>query len=287
MPSDAEFVTTRVGQIKLTRIPAGTFRMGSPDGEGEIDEHPRHEVRITHPIYLGVTEVTRGQFRLFVDETSYKTEAEKDGKGGYGWNDEAQNFEQNPRFTWQNPGFEQTDEHPVVNVSWNDAQEFIDWLNQKEGKTYRLPTEAEWEYACRAGSTKAYSSGDDAETLAAFGNIADGTAKERYPGWTTTTARDGYVYTAPVGRFRPNAFGLYDMHGNVWEWCQDGYDADYYKRSPVDDPPGPSEASHRVLRGACWFTYPRSCRSAGRSRNAPEGRNSSAGFRLALGQSGR
>ncbi|MGO9467917.1 MAG: SUMF1/EgtB/PvdO family nonheme iron enzyme, partial [Isosphaeraceae bacterium] len=238
-PSDPESITTRVGQIKLKRIPAGKFLMGSPDGDGDTDEHPQHEVRITRPFYLGVTEVTRGQFRLFVDETGYKTEAEKDGKGGYGWNEEAKKFEQSPRFTWQNPGFEQTDEHPVVNVTWNDAQEFVKWLSQKEGRIYRLPTEAEWEYACRAGTKTAYVSGDDAESLAAFGNIADGTAKEKYPEWTTIAARDGYVYTAPVGRFRANAFGLYDMHGNVWEWCQDWYDAEYYKQSPGDDPRGP------------------------------------------------
>ncbi len=230
--------------MKLVLIPAGTFRMGSPDREGNTDEHPQHEVRITRPFYLGVTEVTRGQFRLFVDETGDKTDAEKEGKGGGGWNEEARQFEENPRFTRQNPGFEQTDQHPVVNVSWNDAQEFITWLSQKEAKTFRLPTEAEWEYACRAGTKTAYFCGDDAENLAAFGNIADATAKEKYPEWTwSIAARDGYVYTAPVGRFRANPFGLYDLHGNVWEWCQDGYDAGYYKRSPVDDPPGPSDAS--------------------------------------------
>jgi len=285
--SDPECLTTRVGQIKLKRLAAGTFRMGSPDGDWDADEHPQHEVRITRPFYLGVTEVTRGQFRLFVDETGYKTEAEKDGKGGYGWKEEAKKFEQNPRFTWQNPGFEQTDEHPVVDVSWNDAQEFLAWLSQKEGKTYRLPTEAEWEYACRAGTKTAYFSGDDAETLAGFGNIADWTAKEKYPEWITTAARDGYIYTAPVGRFRANAFGLYDMHGNVWEWCQDGADAEYYKRSPVDDPPGPSEASHRVIRGGGWCDAPRDCRSADRRMCEPAYRFVCLGFRLALSQSGR
>src|SRR5262249_5278878 len=162
------------------------------------DEHPQHEVRITRPFYLGVTEVTRGQFRLFVDEEGYRTEAEKDGKGGYGWNEEKKTFEQNPRYTWQSPGFEQTDEHPVVNVSWNDAQAFVGWLSRKEGETYRLPTEAEWEYACRAGTTTRYSCGDDPEGLVAVGNIADETAKVKYPDWTTIAARDGFVYTAPV-----------------------------------------------------------------------------------------
>src|SRR5208337_3270523 len=147
---------------------------------------------------------------LFVDETGYKTEAEKDGKGGYGWNEETKRFEQNPRFTWQNPGFEQTDEHPVVNVSWNDAQAFIAWLGQKEGKTYRLPTEAEWEYACRAGTKTAYFCGDDPEGLALVGNVADGTAKKKFPTWTwAIEAKDGYVFTAPVGQFQKNAFELF------------------------------------------------------------------------------
>ena len=152
-------------------------------------EKPQHEVRITRPFYLGVTEVTRGQFRRFVDDAGYQTEAEKDGKGGYGWNEETKKFEQNPRYTWQNAGFEQTDEHPVVNVSWNDARAFIAWLSRKEGKTYRLPTEAEWEYACRAGTTTRYFCGDDPEGLAAVGNVADGTAKEKYPDWTGRSRR--------------------------------------------------------------------------------------------------
>ena len=147
---------------------------------------------------------------MFVDETGYQTEAEKDGKGGWGWNEETRDLEQNPRYTWRSPGFEQTDEHPVVNVSWNDALAFIAWLTRKEGRSYRLPTEAEWEYACRAGTTTRYSCGDDPESLAAVGNIADGTLKARYPELGTIRARDGYIYTAPVGRFQPNAFGLYD-----------------------------------------------------------------------------
>ena len=114
--------------------------MGSPedDKDAQDNEKPQHRVRITRPFYLGVHEVTRGQFRRFVDEAGYQTEAEKDGKGGYGWNEDAKKFEQNPSYTWRKPGFEQTDEHPVVNVSWNDAVAFAEWLSRKEGKTYRL-----------------------------------------------------------------------------------------------------------------------------------------------------
>ncbi len=226
-------ITTRTAGIKLKLIPAGQFLMGSAPGDKEAydDEKPWHWARITQPFYLGITEVTRGQFRRFVDDAGYKTEAEKDGKGGWGWNEEKGKFGQDPKFTWLNPGFEQTDEHAVVNVSWNDAAAFCEWLSRADGQTYRLPTEAEWEYACGAGTTTKYFSGDDPETLATVGNVADGTAKEKYPTWTTIGARDGYLYTAPVGRFRTNSFGLYDMHGNVWEWCQDWYDKDYYQHA--------------------------------------------------------
>jgi formylglycine-generating enzyme required for sulfatase activity len=195
-------------------------------------------VRITRPFYLGVHEVTRGQFRRFVDDSGYQTEAEKDGKGGYGWNEDAKKFGQNPRYTWREAGFEQTDLHPVVNVSWNDAVAFAKWLGRKEGKTYRLPTEAEWEYACRAGTMTRYFPGDDAEALAEVGNVADATTREKHPDWTwTIAARDGFVYTAPVGRYHPNAWGLHDMHGNVWEWCWDWYEKDFYKGSRVTTQP--------------------------------------------------
>jgi len=281
-----DVITTRSAGIRLKLIPAGTFQMGSTDEDKDAGnaEKPQHEVRIS-AFYLGVTEVTRGQFRRFVDETGYRTEAEKDGKGGYGWNEEKKTFEQDPKYTWLNAGFEQSDEHPVVNVSWNDAAAFCEWLSRAEGQAYRLPTEAEWEYACRARTTTKYFSGDDPESLAGIGNVADGTAKEKYPGWPTIAARDGYVYTAPAGRFQANAFGLCDMHGNVREWCQDWYDADYYKRSPVDDPPGPSGgAAYRVIRGGCWRSAG-FCRSAYRAAGPPDLRSNYVGFRVALGRS--
>jgi len=283
--------------MKLTLIPAGEFMMGSDGTDRDAFEDEfldraagkkeKHRVRITRPVHLGVTEVTRGQFRRFVNEASYRTEAEKHGKGGWGWNEETKKFEQNPRYTWQNAGFEQTDDHPVVNVSWNDAVAFAQWLSRKEGKSYRLPSEAEWEYACRAGTTARYTCGDDPEDLATVGNVADGTAKEKHPDWRAIAARDGYIYTAPAGRFGRNAFGLFDMHGNVWEWCSDGYSADYYKQSPVDDPPGALEASYRVTRGGCWRDEPRRARSAVRDGYPPGLQGSYLGFRLVRVQSSR
>jgi len=157
----------------------------------------------------------------------------------YGWDPEKKAFDFNEKYSWRNAGFEQTDERPVVNVSWNDAVAFCKWLSKKEGKTYQLPTEAQWEYACRAGTTTRYYSGDDPETLAKVANVADAAAKAKFPDRKyTIKANDGYVFTSPVGKFKPNAFGLYDMHGNAWQWCADWYDADYYGQSPVDDPKG-------------------------------------------------
>jgi sulfatase modifying factor 1 len=280
-------VMTRTAGIRLKLIPTGTFRMGLPDEDADNEHKPQHDVRIS-AFYLGVTEVTRGQFRQFVHDTKYKTEAEKDGKGAWGWDEEKQTLKQDPKWTWLNPGFEQTDEHPVVNVDWNDAVAFCEWLTRVEGRKYRLPTEAEWEYACRARTTTKYFSGDNEESLASVANVADGTAKTKYPNWTwAIAARDGFIYTAPVARFQPNAFGLYDMHGNVWEWCRDGFDGEYYKRSPKEDPPGPSQSALRVFRGGGWFCHPHSGYSGGRGRGRPGHGASDLGFRVARDQSPR
>jgi formylglycine-generating enzyme required for sulfatase activity len=276
-------VTNSIG-MKLALVTPGEFLMGSPDTDRDAqpDEKPQHRLQITRPFYLGVTEVSRGQFRLFVDQTGYKTEAEKDVKGGWGWNEETKKFEQDPRYTWQNAGFEQADDHPVANVSWNDAVAFAEWLSRKEGQSFRLPTEAEWEYACRAGTTTRYSCGDDPAGLAEVGNVADGTAKKKYPDWARTiAAEDGFVYTAPVGRYRPNRWGLYDVHGNVWEWCSDWYDAEYYQQSPAQDPSGAAQAAYRVIRGGSWDRNPHMARSAFRGRLTPADRNDHIGFRLA------
>ncbi len=191
-------------------------------------------------------------------------------------------------YSWRNTGFEQTDEHPVVNVSWNDAVAFCKWLSRKEGKTYRLPTEAEWEYACRAGTTTRYYSGDDPETLAKVANVADAAAKAQFPDWNHgIKASDGYVFTSPGGQFKPNAFGLYDMHGNVSQWCSDWYSEDYYTKSPTDDPTGPDSGIERVLRGGCWDSvFPSAARDHGSpgGPHFPSTRNCCTGFRVAQTQ---
>lgn len=267
--------------MKLVRIPAGKFLMGSPqteeDRQGVEDQH---EVEITRPFYMGIYEVTIGQYRQFVKATGYRTHAEKSGRGCFGYNKAANKVECSPSYSWDNPGWEHTDEHPVANLSWHDAREFCEWLSRKEGRTYRLPTEAEWEYACRAGSKTRYSSGDDAETLATIGNVTDASAKKQFPQWRTLRADDGYVFTAPVGRFKPNAFGLYDMHGNALEWCND-----WYWRYDVDrkmDPKGPPIGQVRVQRGGSWADFPDQCRSAFRTGFDPNAWCISSGFRVVV-----
>ena len=297
-------ITNSIG-MKLTLVPSGEFLMGSGESAEETHtlltktegknslpadffkmEHPQHRVRITKPFYLGTYHVTRGQFQQFVADTGYKTDAEKgEQPGAYGWDPDKKEFGFNEKYSWRKWGFEQTDEHPVVNVSWNDAVAFCKWLSGKEGKTYRLPTEAEWEYACRAGTTTRYYSGDDPEALAKVGNVADATAKARFPDWKNTIkASDGYAFTAPVGSFKPNAFGLYDMHGNAFQWCADWYGAEYYTASPADDPSGPDSGMVRILRGGSWIDGPVYCRSAFRNSLAHDYQWYFTGFRVARTQ---
>ena len=161
--------------------------------------------------------------------------------------------------------------------------EFCNWLSRKEGKTYRLPMEAEWEYACRAGTTTRYFHGNKLEGLENVANLADAAFETQFPELQgAIKANDGYAYTAPVGSFLPNAFGLYDMHGNVWEWCADWYGAEYYAKSPRNNPAGPATGEERVYRGGGWFNCTRGFRSASRSGGLPENRHLTLGFRVCV-----
>ena len=270
--------------MRLAFIPAGKFAMGSPKSEPkrEVQER-RHEVELSKEFYLGVHEVTVGQFRRFVSDTEYQTDAESDGKGSWGITSTG-SFEQDAKYNWTSPGFKQTDNHPVVDVSWNDAKAFCQWLSKKEKRTYRLPTEAEWEYACRAGTLSAYAFGDDAQHLATWGNAADATARAAFNAWSLgIKGEDGYAYTAPVGQFKPNRFGLFDMHGNVWEWCEDWFDENAYGATKRIDPTGPDSGSRRVHRGGGWSSAPERCRSASRIGRDPSSyRGCYLGFRVVL-----
>ncbi|MFZ4083451.1 MAG: bifunctional serine/threonine-protein kinase/formylglycine-generating enzyme family protein [Pirellula sp.] len=286
-----ERITNSLG-MEFRLIQPGTFMMGTkltpqevhqryPGGDEKYYEgETAHRVELTRPFYLGVHEVTVGQFRKFVKAEKYKTEAVADGKGGWGFDGDL-GYTQDPKFTWENPGFVQDQTHPVVNVSWNDAIAYAKWLSGVEGREYRLPTEAEWEYTCRGGSSSEFSFGDDAADLVRYGNVADETLKDKIPGlksWLRLS--DGAAYTNRVGSYKPNDFGLYDMHGNVWEWCSDWYRD--YPSGAVRDPMGPSTGSYRVCRGGSWSLEAAHCRSASRNGNGPSPRYNDLGFRLAL-----
>jgi formylglycine-generating enzyme required for sulfatase activity len=275
-------VTNGLG-MKLRLVPPGEFLMGSTkeqiefyvrqagEKKSEMSDRladrlkrvfPQHPVRLTRVFYLGVHEVTRRQFRRFVEATGFKTDAEKDGKGGKGL--KGDKWLEDPRFVWNgNLRFSQTDDHPVVHVSWNDAVAFCKWLTQQEGVAYRLPTEAQWEYACRAGNHGEWCVGDDESLLA------------EYAWYDANSGRR----THPVGQKRANAFGLCDMHGNVWEWCNDWY-ADY-RKGALSDPHGPQSGSVRVSRGGCWYYFAGYSRSVIRFRDPPSNRFSNLGFRVA------
>jgi formylglycine-generating enzyme required for sulfatase activity len=262
--------------MTLVQIPAGSFKMGSAESEvgRGAGEGPVHEVRISRPFWLGTHEVTNGQFRAFVQATGYQTDAEIAKPAGclrFVVGTGQQVFD--PKCNWQNPGWTAGDDLPVVCVSWRDANEFCKWLSTKEARTYRLPTEAEWEYACRAGST----------TVFAFGNTLS-SAEANFNGEQPYGHPSRGLFLGSVnkvGPYKPNAWGLYDMHGNVWEWCSDLFDPIYYLNSPSTDPRGPERGQSHVARGGSWTDSGAFCRSAMRGNGQPDYRTNFAGFRVA------
>lgn len=278
--ADPEVITNTLG-MKLVKIPAGEFIMGSPDTEeGHTDAEPQHKVRITKPFLLGQHEVTVGQFRKFVTATGHKTALEKEGKPGFGYDPDLGAIEILPKFNWKNTGFG-TDEHPVVNISWDDALAFCKWLSANEKETYELPTEAQWEYACRAGTKTRYFTGETEESLQGYANISDASFLAKYANATWSAEwNDGHPFSAPVGSLKPNPWGLYDMHGNAWEWCADWYAQDYAKESPVDDPPGPKTGEVHIVRGGAFTNRLRFVRAADRDAKRPGYRYNFTGFRV-------
>lgn len=253
----AQGVISNTIGMKLVHISAGEFVMGSPKDERrrELDE-VQHTVRLTRDFYLGRTEVTHGQFETFVRETQYKTEAERAG-----------DFR-----TWKNPGVIQTAEHPVVCVTIADVRAFCEWLSRVERKRYRLPTEAEWEYACRAGTTTPFHFGESVTTEQA--NFNGTTTYAREP---KGASRGG---TVSAGVFPPNPWGLHDMIGNVWEWCSDRYSR--YPQGAVTDPKGGASGDVYLTRGGSWANAPEYCRSAYRFGARQDQRFSALGFRVVL-----
>ena len=291
----------------FVQVPAGRFWMGGlppvemlaqtyPQLEKKrftdlIDEAPGHEVHIRRAFYLGQQEVTVGQFQRFVEASGYQPESEADGTGGYGYNPQydpattqrGDAFEGRlSRYSWRNPGFAQGPDHPVVNITWNDAQALARWLSRTEGHRYRLPTEAEWEYACRAGTRTLYPHGDDPQGLVRVANTFDQDAAPLWPRWRqhALAGSDGHAFTAPVGSYAANAFGLHDMLGNAWEWVADWHDDHYYAASPGADPQGPAEGGVRVRRGGSWHTWSFYARCGFRNWNTPQTRYPLVGMRL-------
>jgi formylglycine-generating enzyme required for sulfatase activity len=221
-------------------------------------------VKISKPFYMGKYEVTVAQFRAFADAAKFVTDAEKCGKGTTwkdgGWKDELAGI------NWRTPGFPQEDNYPACVITWNDAQEFCKWAAKKTGRAVCLPTEARWEYACRAGTTTKFNTSDKDSDL-------------EEAGWFH---KNSGMHTNAVGKKKPNAWGLYDMHGNVWEWVQDYFNDRYYGESPPVDPKGPTSGRDRVMRGGSWPDSPVLCRSARRGRNDPDHRDAGNGFRCAV-----
>jgi len=221
-------VWTSPSGMEFVSIPAGTFVMGS----AEYGDATPHQVTISRPFYLGKYQVTQLEWTMVMGN---------------------------------NPSDYKGDNRPVENVSWNDCQKFVRKLNAREGvNNYRLPTEAEWEYACRAGSRTKFCFGDGDHILQQYAWFADNSGKE----------------THPVGQLNPNDWGLYDMHGNVWEWCHDWYGRNYYAESPDNNPRGPRKGSDRVVRGGSWRLGAEYCSAAYRAWSHPGDRLDVLGFRL-------
>jgi formylglycine-generating enzyme required for sulfatase activity len=293
-------------ELRLVKVAAKgkTFTIGSTKEEEDhvvkryfdgkrpasLDSEEATSVTLTDDYYIGQFEVNRAQFRRFVADTHYVTDAEM-SEGGYGYDEAARKFEGRDRkYNWQNTGVSSAGEqHPVTNVSRSDARKFCEWLLKKcDGKVQvrevRLPGEAEWEYACRAGSAGRFCSGDDDERLAKVANIADAAWTEKLggPNAKAIKSSDGHAFAAPVGQYQPNEFGLYDLHGNVWEWVED-----YFGKYSVL--PKERNAIQRneqgeirpILRGGAWYLGPAACRSANRYVvGAGNSRYGAAGFRI-------
>ena len=295
-----ETITTPSGS-KMMLIPPGEFSMGgnmSPEdvvahfeklGCGTADasffkdELPSHRVKVTRPFWMAEHPVTVGEFQAFVSATGHRTTAEKEG-GGITYNVATKQWEQRADCLWWSPGFTQTDRHPVVVVSHGDAVSYCQWLSQQLGHVCRLPWEAEWEYAARAGTTSLFFHGDAPEGLTQFANVADASLKKQIPDWPWVTSRgnDGHPFTSPVGSFTANPFGLRDVLGNCSEWCGDWHAADYYSRSPVENPTGAPSGSSRVLRGGSWSFNAILARCSYRDNVDPAYRNYGIGFRVVV-----
>ncbi|MBI5748664.1 MAG: formylglycine-generating enzyme family protein [Nitrospinae bacterium] len=256
--------------IEMVFVKGGCFQMGNPFGDGENDEVPVHEVCV-NDFYIGKYEVTVEEFGKFVKETGYSTDAEKMGgcfgKVGYKWR-------KRKDFNWSKVDFPQTDRHPAVCISYNDANEFMNWLNKKfvvsetnsSGGKYRLPTEAEWEYAARSGGKAEKWAGTNNES-----EVSDYVWYDKNSGGKTH----------PVGQKKPNGLGLYDMSGNVWEWVEDWYEVDYYDKTPKTNPLNAKPSHAKSMRSGPWSVPLHAVRVFYRGSDIPYSICDGLGFRVA------
>jgi len=236
-------------------------------------ERPRHEVRIPQTLAVGRFEITRRQYAAFVEDSHYKTEGSCYVWVGSDWVNQ-------PGRNWRDPDIKQEDDHPVVCVNWLDAKAYVAWLSMKTGKPYRLLSEAEWEYAARAGTRTSRYWGDDPELACDFANVHDNVTQQyRHFDWEPHNCKDGFVETAPVGKFKPNNFGLYDMLGNVWEWVEDCQSVNYIGAPKDGSAKVVDDCVRRVYRGGGW-SGPAAVRAAVRNSNPASYRSQLLGFRV-------
>ncbi|MBM3515677.1 MAG: formylglycine-generating enzyme family protein [Alphaproteobacteria bacterium] len=293
---------------EMVTVPAGQYVIGAPDaetdrenmasegdtaagpGEGEgrpvvrvtrpqvsAWEKPQTSITIAKPFAIGKYEVTLAEYRAFVAATNQTADG-----GCRAYNAAGTQFETIDGMTWREPGFAQSERDPVVCVNWRDAQRFVEWLSFKTGRRYRLPTEAEWEYAARGGTSTARHWGDGVEQACEYANVGDLDMADKL-NWRNRefTCRDGFVYTSPVGSFKPNAFGLYDMLGNVWEIIEDCWHWNHFGR-PTDARAWESKSctEQRMNKGGSWSHYPWGTRAAVRNKSLPTVRFNTTGFRV-------
>jgi formylglycine-generating enzyme required for sulfatase activity len=253
-------------------LPAGDFLQGSTadDAAAQRFEMPQHKVSIARNFAAGVYEVTIGEYTEFASDTKVQPQACNAYDGEWRLHRE---------ITWENAAESQTASHPISCISWQEAKDYAAWLSKRTHHVYRLPSASEWEYAARAGSS-AQRPWSNPEFACAYANVADQTAAQKYPGWTVSPCADKYVQSAPVGSFTANAFGLFDMLGNVFEWTEDCWAADYQGAPTDGSAQGDGDCSQHELRGGSWFTNPDYLRAAYRGRFASDYRSTSVGFRL-------
>jgi formylglycine-generating enzyme len=270
---------------EMVAIPAGRFVMGAAPGEEERENlspefrnrsRPQREVEVKR-FSAGRFEITRREYRAFAEETR------RSGPGCFVW--DRDEFRNDDAKDWRDPGYPQTDAHPVTCVSWEDAVAYVAWLSHKTSRRYRLLSEAEWEYAARAGTTTFRFWGDDVAESCSHANGADLAVRAQEPAannWDVIRCNDRHAYTAPVGSYRPNAFGLFDMLGNVEEWTQDCWNADYTSASGSSRARADGDCGLRAVRGGSWLDGPVGVRSAYRVGSPITIRVFRRGFRVAL-----